>query len=346
MPIDEKNKLEEKARLAENLEKVEERKIAREQRVAAYKKIIAEREKEAKRHQEAGGIKNKPQPVKQKVEKKDSPDVLAWKDDVLGNLSDIFPANFEEVTTTSLVLREPKPVMKTTDEMWESLSPVRVQGGSVRTCSLSEGVERVEVLMKTDGRPLHANVDVWQGPDNIPQKMVIFCEDGMTRPFRAIIECLGGSSSIGIRNTGTVELPLHAAAETDFSTKETSINPSHVFREGKPTLVQGSAVFSKSFDSSVESVQVKLESKGRPLNARVELLHGPGNTKQVIEIYSEDGRLRPFYAIFETPGAGNVVRIVNTGTIEFPFDARVESYIENEGGKKSLDAGCGVIRWT
>jgi hypothetical protein len=59
------------------------------------------------------------------------------------------------------------------------------------------------------------------------------------------------------------------------------------------------------------------------LNARIELLQGPNNNKQVIELYSEDGCDRPFFCILETPATGNVVRVVNTGPVEFPMSAAV-----------------------
>ena len=77
-------------------------------------------------------------------------------------------------------------------------------------------------------------------------------------------------------------------------------------------------------------MQIALRTDGRPLNARIELLQGPNNNKQVMEVYTEDGSNRPFFVIIDTPGSGNVVRIVNSGTVEFPITASAESYIVDD----------------
>jgi len=212
-----------------------------------------------------------------------------------------------------------------TKEIFENITPVTVQGGSLRTCSFDEAVNRVSVMLMTTGRPLNANVDLWQGPDNAPQKMSVYLEDGESRPFRAIVESPGSSNAIAIRNTGQMEFPLTAGLDCDMSGEA---SPSEILLSSSDSrIVQGGAVFTTPFPPDVQSVQIALRSDGRPLNARVELLQGPNNNKQVMDIYTEDGEKRPFYVVIDTPGSGNVVRIVNTATVEFPLSASAEPYI-------------------
>jgi hypothetical protein len=249
-------------------------------------------------------------------------------------------------TTTSSIVASDASTVVSTEEMWDQLSTITVQGGSLRTCSFEEGVERVEVFLKTEGRPLNANVELWQGPDNSPQKMSVYLEDGSLRPFRCTVECPGSSNAIAIRNTGQMEFPLTAGIEADFG-EDGSGSPSDVLSatSGSRTI-QGGAVYTTPFAPAVQSVQVMLKTDGRPLNARVELLQGPNNNKQVMEIYTEDGCERTFYCIIDTPGTGNVVRIVNTATIEFPLTACVEPYIVDEAAVDDESPKTRGMTWT
>lgn len=213
-------------------------------------------------------------------------------------------------------------------DVWDTSAGVTVQGGSLRTWSFaSMAVERVQILMQTDGRPLNADLELWHGPDNTPQKLAVYVEDGSMRQFRTVVETPHGSNTIAIRNTSEMAFPL-AAAVLAKQEMGSDIRP---LEERMPDLsglqiVQGGAVKTYPFDPTVTSVQVFITTDGRPLNARIELLQGPNNNKQVVELYAEDGIDRPFYGVFETPGIGNVVRIVNTATVEFPLSACVEPF--------------------
>jgi hypothetical protein len=199
-------------------------------------------------------------------------------------------------------------------------STILVQGGSLRTWSYrSPFVEQVQVVLSTEGRPLDADIELWHGPDNTPCKMRVYVENGQLRPFSAVIETPRGPNTVAIRNIGQIEFPLAANVVAD-NVDQPSPDCASV---SSSTTIQGGALRTYAFDPSVDSVQCLLKTDGRPLNARIELLQGPNNNKQVIELYTEDGCDRPFFAVIETPGSGNVVRVVNTAPVEFPMTAAV-----------------------
>jgi hypothetical protein len=209
-------------------------------------------------------------------------------------------------------------------EIFEQSKHTIVQGGSLRTWWFSNpAIRYVQLLLKTEGRPLDADVNLWQGPDNTPHKMKVYVEDGGLRTFHTLIATPIGPNTVAVRNTGMLEFPLDAVVEVDRGIGAT------VLREASdnPELIQGGALRTWPFDVNVNSVTVMVSTDGRPLNARIELLQGPNNNKQVVEVYTEDGLNRPFFAILETPGSGNVVRIVNTAPVEFPMIASVKPYL-------------------
>ena len=248
---------------------------------------------------------------------------------------------------TPALLLSPAPVMRTSVPSMQLRAPVApgvaggmaqqskgpiaadtsilVQGGSLRTWSYrSPAVEQVQVVLSTEGRPLDADIELWHGPDNTPCKMRVYVENGQLRPFSAVIETPRGPNTVAIRNIGQIEFPIAANVVAD------AVDTPSADCAASSMTVQGGALRTYPFDPTVDSVQVLLKTDGRPLNARIELLQGPNNNKQVIELYTEDGCDRPFFCVLETPGSGNVVRIVNTAPVEFPMTAAVVPHSINQ----------------
>lgn len=210
--------------------------------------------------------------------------------------------------------------------IWREESTTLIQGNTLRTWPLSTSfVDAVQISMATEGRPLNANLELWQGPDYTPSSMKVYIEDGNLRPLNAIILTPQASNTIAIYNTGNLEFPFFASVEEkiDPGLAAASNNP---YDWSSPTTVQGGALKTFPFDPAVQSVQVMLNTDGRNLKARIELMQGPNNDKQIVEFYSSDGMKRPIYLVIETPGTGNVVRVINQNTVEFPFTAYVGPY--------------------
>ena len=198
---------------------------------------------------------------------------------------------------------------------------VTIQGGSLRTWSYrSSAINQVQVVIGSTGRPVEADIALWNGPDNTPIKMQLYIENGYIRPFTCVIETPRGPNTLAITNIGQIEFPIEA---TTFI--ENIDYPSYdCISCVKP--IQGGALRTYPFDPLVESVQLYINTDGRPLNGRIELLQGPNNNKQIINLYSEDGCDRPFFCILETPGPGNVVKVMNTSPVEFPMSVAVLPY--------------------
>mmetsp|Transcript_6067 Transcript_6067/g.10381 ORF Transcript_6067/g.10381 Transcript_6067/m.10381 type:complete len:289 (+) Transcript_6067:75-941(+) len=217
-------------------------------------------------------------------------------------------------------------------------SSILVQGGSLRTWSYrSPLVEQVQVVLSTEGRPLDADIELWHGPDNTPCKMRVYVENGQLRPFSSVIETPRGPNTVAIRNIGQLEFPFAADVYAN-DVEEPSADA-----VSSSMTIQGGALRTYPFDPRVDAVQVLLKTDGRPLNARIELLQGPNNNKQVVELYTEDGFDRPFFCILETPGSGNVVRIVNTAPVEFPMTAGVVPHSINEEMNSGAVLGGDVV---
>jgi len=236
-----------------------------------------------------------------------------------------------------------------------------VQGSSLRVFPFesSRNSRSLRIDMMTDGRPLEAKAELWHGPSYCPQKIRVYSENGYERPFRACIEppTLDSNFAVAIRNTGkTFEFPLAASVQDLEAMDEADANPfydsdllleedggeddsngyGNVLSRKNGRTIQGGAIRSFNFAPKVDKIQVLLETSGLPLCARIEISQGPDNNKQVMDIFSEDGKRFPIYLAIDLPsstesvssaeGMGHVIRIINAATMEYPIKVWVDSY--------------------
>ena len=93
-------------------------------------------------------------------------------------------------------------------------SPKLLQGGgAVTSYPVDPNVSCVKVLVRTDGRPLHAAVELVQGPNAARVLLEVYTEDGIEWPFYCMIDTPGTENTIRVWSTGTVEFPLTVCVE-------------------------------------------------------------------------------------------------------------------------------------
>lgn len=226
-----------------------------------------------------------------------------------------------------------------------------VQGESRRTFSTS-GTDSSTVQLETDGRPLNANVEVWQGPGNNPAKMRLYSEDGYLRPWVAGFANTprgGYSTSLSVNNEANVAFPLRANMMGDRNYNSRSYggygngggygygmgggygmmgggDGGYVGSSRRSAInVDGGALKTFSFPPGVQAVVVEIWSEDFPCYADVELWDGPNAVKQAAEIYTDSGYDRPWSAIIENPRFDSAtIAVRNVGPLEFPLKVCVE----------------------
>jgi hypothetical protein len=74
-------------------------------------------------------------------------------------------------------------------------------------------VSSVLVFLRTDHRPLHARIEVYQGPYNHKQIIDVYTEDGTERPFLCVIETPEPGSVVQVVNTAPAEYAIAATVQ-------------------------------------------------------------------------------------------------------------------------------------
>lgn len=91
--------------------------------------------------------------------------------------------------------------------------PRVIQGNAIHTFRFNHNIQAVQVMLRTDGRPLNARIELWQGPSNVKQVVDVYTDNGIDRPFYMIIDTPGPEAVVRVANTATIEFPLDASVE-------------------------------------------------------------------------------------------------------------------------------------
>jgi hypothetical protein len=215
------------------------------------------------------------------------------------------------------------------DGSWDlnkiSKTVARIEGQTRKTWKFSDiSQEVVQVAIKSDGRPAHVETNLWIGPDWTPMKLKAYSEDGLKRPIQLLLGTRNKQATIEVLNTGQYEMPLKTACNYAAQPLADARADLPNAPEVQSQYVEGGgAVKSFLFDPEVEQVQVLLHTNFRQLHAYVELLNAPNNIKQKVKTFTNNGLLNALFIVFDTPGAGNVVRVQNLAPLEFPCTAYV-----------------------
>jgi hypothetical protein len=193
----------------------------------------------------------------------------------------------------------------------------RVEGQTRKTWKFNDlSKDRVQVAVTSDGRPVNSDIQLWLGPDWTPMSLKAYSEDGNLRPIQTTVGTRNKAAPIEVRNVGEYEFPFNAA--TNYAAGPMADVHLELPANTERTRIDGGALKSFPLDASAEQLEVVLNTDGKQLNARIELLNAPNNPKQTFEIFTNNGELNSLCICFKTPDVGNTIRVVNLAPVEFP----------------------------
>jgi len=233
----------------------------------------------------------------------------------------------EAFTAGGLQLARKAPTVsmaETTASLWgiNEVSPdgklvQRIEGKTRKTWSFNDlSRDRVQVAIKSEGRPINADVQLWIGPDWTPFTLKAYSDDGRARPIHTLIGTRNKNAMIEVRNVGEQTFPIEAAA--NYAKGDMIAVPQEIPATTPGERIDGGALKAFPLAESTEQLEVVLKTDGKQLNARIELLNAPNSPKQTFECFTNNGELNSLCVSFNTPDATNTVRVVNLAPLEFP----------------------------
>lgn len=203
-----------------------------------------------------------------------------------------------------------------------------IQGGkTVKTYPIPPKTERIQLLFKTNGRPLKCKVNLWMGPLRQTHTCEMDIEDGNELFFRYTLTFKPVGQVLRIETSEMSELPVLAGVliPSPERQKELKKNTEAIWEAAEKTIIQGGsteggggAVRTWAIPENVESVQFlswARDTGKKSFKMDLEVLHGPNNVKQKFMLQCGGGS-QPYHAIFETPGPDWQIRIKNKKFLE------------------------------
>eukprot|EP00751_Fragilariopsis_kerguelensis_P002115 CAMPEP_0170821938 /NCGR_PEP_ID=MMETSP0733-20121128/43421_1 /TAXON_ID=186038 /ORGANISM="Fragilariopsis kerguelensis, Strain L26-C5" /LENGTH=298 /DNA_ID=CAMNT_0011183921 /DNA_START=876 /DNA_END=1772 /DNA_ORIENTATION=- len=219
-------------------------------------------------------------------------------------------------------------------------------GGTVRTWDIPPETERLQYVLETNGRPLKAKVELWEGPVRLLHSMDVNLEDGSQTPYKGMLAFPKGQKALKISTTGSQEFPCTFGAEVPSfdRTKQLMAFQNDVWDSNPKHTMQGNvnegglgAVKAFPISDNIESVQIMWWSKDtgkRSCKSKIEVLQGPNSIRQVFDLHCE-GSTQPYHAIIETPGTGWTIRMWSKNPMEYPHEIVVEPHTVSDNGALS-----------
>ena len=204
-------------------------------------------------------------------------------------------------------------------------------GGTVKTYQMPPWATRCQYVLKTNGRPLKATVELWLGPLRRTHNLIIDNENGAEFPYQATLKFKKMAQVLKICTSETLELPVMASVSVPSPEEAKALeeNTEAVFDAASPSqkkLIQGGAaggggggaIRSWDIPPDVDAVQILAWARDtgkKSFRMDVEILKGPNNIKQKFMLQCGGGS-QPYHSVVQTPGQDWVVRIRNKKFVE------------------------------
>jgi hypothetical protein len=202
----------------------------------------------------------------------------------------------------------------------DQISPMeRIEGKTRHAFGFSDPTrDTVQVAMLSpNDRPLTSEINLWVGPNYTPYNLKCHSENGMEYPIQTLVGTKKYAVNVEVKNTGPYTSPLTAACS--YAIAPLAVEPKDMVANEQGIYIEGGAVRMQPFPAEVEQLQVLLKTDGKHLKAKIELLNGPNNIKQQYDVYASNGEATSLFIVFETPNAGNAIRVKNLSSLEYPL---------------------------